>query len=229
MCRHDADADDVLQDTLLAVATHLDAFQGRSSLASWVFTLARTACARKRRGLKNQPHISDSTAGELTSSGDTPEQAASDRQLRHALDAALRALSEEHREVILLRDMEGLSAPDVAESLGISVQAVKSRLHRARLSLRENLSVLLEQPRVVLPGCPDVLTAFSRKLEDDLAAEDCAAMEKHVASCPSCGSACAALQSALGACRAEAHGPVPVQVQARVKAAIRALSERDAR
>src|SRR5512139_2295083 len=55
MCRSDADADDVLQDTLLAAATHLGEFEGRSSLSSWLFALARSACSRKRRGLANQP------------------------------------------------------------------------------------------------------------------------------------------------------------------------------
>ena len=50
MCRNPDDADDVLQDTLLTIATHLGDFEGRSSLLSWVFTLARTACARRRRG-----------------------------------------------------------------------------------------------------------------------------------------------------------------------------------
>ena len=227
MCRHQADAEDVLQDTLLSVSTHLNEFEGRSSLASWVFTLARTACARKRRGLKNQPHISDEVVGESTCTAATPEQTAGDNELRHVLDHALASLSEEHREVILLRDMEGLSAPEVAESLGLSVQAVKSRLHRARASLREALRGVLERDAPpASPDCPDILSAFSRNLEGDLGASDCAAMEEHVTSCQSCGAACHALRTALGACRSEAagDGAVSPAVQARVKAAIRALA-----
>src|SRR5579885_812703 len=59
MCKDPALADDVLQDTLLNIAVHIPEFEGRSSLSSWVFALTRSACARKRRGLKNQPHLSD--------------------------------------------------------------------------------------------------------------------------------------------------------------------------
>lgn len=225
MCRHPADADDVLQDTLLSVTDHLKEFEGRSSLSSWVFMLARTACARRRRGLKNQAHISDSDLAEPAADLDSPEQTAGDAELRRALEGALDRLTDEYREVLLLRDMEGLSAPEVAESLGISVQAVKSRLHRARAALREGLRGVLEQGAPAAgPDCPDVLSAFSNKLEGDLGAEDCEAMEKHIASCPACGSACSALRTALWACRSEAEGAVPPQVQARVKAAIRALA-----
>jgi RNA polymerase sigma-70 factor (ECF subfamily) len=135
MCRHAADAEDVLQDTLLSVADHLPEYQGRSSLASWVFTLARTACARRRRGAKNQPHLPEEAIGRdpaaLSPERTSPEQAASRQELRAALEQALGALSDEQREVLLLRDMEGLSAPEVADALGLSVEAVKSRLHRA--------------------------------------------------------------------------------------------------
>ena len=55
MCRNEADADDVLQDALLSIATHLDSFEGRSSVPSWAFALTRSACSRRRRGKKNQP------------------------------------------------------------------------------------------------------------------------------------------------------------------------------
>ena len=58
LCRQDDDADDVKQDTLLALAQHLGDFEARSSLTSWVFALARSACVRRRRGLKNRPHAS---------------------------------------------------------------------------------------------------------------------------------------------------------------------------
>jgi len=225
MCRHEADADDVLQETLLSVASHLNEFEGRSSLSSWVFMLARTACARKRRGLKNQAHISDDAVAESSSSEPSPEQHVGESELRRLLTNALDSLSEEHREVLLLRDMEGLSAPEVAASLSISVQAVKSRLHRARAQLREALRPTLERGAPATgPSCPDVLAAFSNKLEGDLGADDCDAMEKHIESCPACGSACSALRAALWACRAEAQGEVPPEVQERVKAAIRALA-----
>jgi len=225
MCRHEADAEDVLQDTLLSVATHLKEYEGRSSLASWVFTLARTACARRRRGLKNQAHLPEEAAGQPQATGDTPEHEASDRELRGVLSDALSALSDDQREVLLMRDMEGLSAAEVADSLGIGVDAVKSRLHRARVALREAMRGLLERdappPKA---DCPDLLAAFSHKLEGDLSSEDCASMEQHLASCPSCTAACSALRTALGACRSEATRSVPASVQASIRAALGALA-----
>jgi RNA polymerase sigma-70 factor (ECF subfamily) len=229
MCRHTADAEDVLQDTLLSVADHLGEYEGRASLASWVFMLARTACARRRRGLKNQPHLSEEAAGEAASAEGSPEHAAGQKQLRVALERALAALSDEQREVLLLRDMEGLSAPEVAESLGLSVEAVKSRLHRARAKLRQALDDVLERASPApLPGCPDVIAAFSRKLEGELGAADCAAMEKHLETCPACGAACSTLRQALWACSTQPIGEVTPEVQARIKAAIRQLAVRAA-
>jgi RNA polymerase sigma-70 factor (ECF subfamily) len=224
MCRHEADAEEVLQDTLLGVASHLDQFEGRASLSSWVFMLARSACARRRRGLKNRPHASIDEREELPAEERSPESQAADRQLRGAVESALDRLTEEQREVLLLRDMEGLSAPEVAEALGLEVQAVKSRLHRARAALREALRGTLERHAPApLPGCPDVLAAFSRKLEGELGAEDCATMERHVEACPACHAACSTLRAALGACRAQALGDVPPAVKARVKRAMRTL------
>lgn len=219
MCKNATDAEDVLQDTLLNVAVHLKDFEGRSSLSSWVFALTRSACSRRRRGLKNQPPIEDSSEPE--DDAPSPEDRAQDRELARALDRALRSLSDDHREVILLRDVEGLTAPEVAEALSISIDAVKSRLHRAREALRASLKPMLEPKLPTSSGCPDVVEMWSRKLEGDLSARDCAAMEKHIETCPTCAGACDALRRALLACRRSATEVRP-EVQARVKSAIRA-------
>jgi len=196
MCKNAPDADDVLQDTLLTILRHLPKFERRSSFTSWVFALTRSACARRRRGLKNKPGM----------------------ELAEALDE----LSDEYREVILLRDVESLTAPEAAESLGISVEALKSRLHRARQALRNTLAQVLEPtgPKASVT-CPDIMELWSRKLEGDLDALDCAQMEKHLATCPACESACSALKNALGACRRQAARDVPVEIQEQVRAALR--------
>ena len=205
------------------IATHLHEFEGRSSLLSWVFTLTRSACARRRRGLKNQAMESEDTAPEPHDEAPSPEQRASEHELAGALGRALDALPEDYREVIVLRDIEGLTAPDAAVALGVSVDAVKSRLHRARESLRNALKPLLEpQARQAPAGCPDVVALWSKKLEGDLSQGDCAAMEAHLQTCPSCGGACAALKDALLACQRSASAAVRPEVQARVKAAVRA-------
>jgi len=220
MCKNPDDADDVLQDTLLAIATHLPEFEGRSSLSSWVFTLVRSACARKRRGLKNRPPVADDVERADEASG--PEALAARHEIGAALSRALDALPDEQREVILLRDVEGLTAIEAAGAIGVSVDALKSRLHRARGALRSALEPLREHQ----PGCPDVATQWSRMLEGDLSAADCRVMERHVASCASCGATCDSLKSALALCRRVADEEVPADVQARVKAAVRAFTTR---
>jgi RNA polymerase sigma-70 factor (ECF subfamily) len=119
-----------------------------------------------------------------------------DRELFEAIARAVDALPEDYREVIVLRDMEGLTAQDAAAAAGVSVDALKSRLHRARAALREALRPVFEAaappPRA---DCPDVMALWSRKLEGDLSAGDCADMERHLEGCPACGAACSALKS----------------------------------
>ena len=116
-----------------------------------------------------------------------------------------------------------MSAPEAASSLGITVDALKSRLHRAREALRAALRPLLEPTSLQAPsGCPDVALLWSKKLEGDLSQGDCSAMEKHLATCPACGGACDALKRALLACQRVRTEEVPSEIQARVKAAVRA-------
>lgn len=226
MCRNVHDAEDVLQDTLINIASHLGDFEGRSSLSSWVFALTRSACARKRRGLKNRPPVSDEHLAEAPDLAPTPETRAADHELASALSGALDGLSDDHREVILLRDVEGLSAPEAASSLGITVDALKSRLHRARDALRTALRPMLEPASPRAPaGCPDVVALWSKKLEGDLSQADCSAMEEHLTTCPACGAACDALKRALSACQRARTEEVPPEIQARVKAALHAWTE----
>ena len=221
MCRNQTDAEDVLQDALLSIATHLSEFEGRASFSSWAFTLARSACSHKRRGLKNQPQLALDEVIESAEPSASPEQRTVDRELAQALNQALARLPEDYREVILLRDMEDMTAPEAAESLGISVEALKSRLHRARSALRDVLSPRFE-PVLASSGtnCPDVMALWSRKLEGDLSTSDCAQMERHIESCPNCSSACSALKAALLACRNSNTTGVAPEVRAVVKRAV---------
>jgi RNA polymerase sigma-70 factor (ECF subfamily) len=222
MCQNPTDSEDVLQDTLMNILGHLHEFEGRSSFSSWVFTLTRSACMRRRRGLKNQPKEPFEEVEGLLESSQTPEQGASDREMSKLLESALLLLPDEYREVILLRDVESLTAPEAADTLGISVDALKSRLHRARQALRQALRPALEpQTPAVAAGCPDIMLLWSRKLEGDLDALDCAQMENHLVNCPSCNAACSALKSALLACRHEAERDVSPEIQQQVKSALR--------
>lgn len=223
MCKNDADADDVLQETLVQLVEALPSFEARSSLATWVFTLTRTACSRRRRGLKNQSHDSDELLKDRADMHATPEMQAASKQLAQALSKALDALSEEYREVLQLRDIEGLSAPEAAQVVGISVDALKSRLHRARESLRAELKPVLEPhvPRIET-NCPDIVALWHHKLEGDLTQTDCAAMERHMEHCSSCKVACDALRQALVACQAVRSEVVPLNVHRRIQEALSA-------
>lgn len=221
MCRNEADADDVLQDALLSIATHIGSFEGRSSLPSWAFTIARTACSRRRRGKKNAPAEGDDALRSQAAEEPGPEDAASSVETGALVTRALAGLPDEYREVLLLRDAEGLTAPEAAEVLGVSVDALKSRLHRARGALRESLRPVLEaEPLESAGSCPDVVRALSQKIENDLDANACADMERHVQSCPACSHACDAMKDALRACRSSSSSVLTPEIQEQVRATI---------
>jgi RNA polymerase sigma-70 factor (ECF subfamily) len=229
MCRDPEDAKDVLQDTLLSVARNFRDFRGGSSLSTWIYTIARSFCVKKRRQSKfapKEPASSlDDEAAHIADPGSMADEALASKQVEQALEEAIAALEPMYREVLLLRDVEGLTAPEVAQVTGASVQAVKSRLHRARLAVRAHVAPLLGIPSD-LPAaagtCPDVLALFSAHLEGQVSAEVCAQMERHVEACPRCKGACDSLKRTLSLCQASAPAvEVPASVQASVKVALR--------
>lgn len=226
MCRDPEDARDVVQDTMLAAARGLRAFRGGASLSTWLFTIARSFCVKKHRRRVGEPRdvlpLDAAEAGAVASAQAAPDEAAGDREIGQALEAAIAALEPASREVLLLRDVEGLTAPEVASVLGVSVDAVKSRLHRARIAVRDRLAPLLAPAEPSpLAGCPDLLPLLSQHLEGDIGAEQCAAMEKHVEACPRCRSKCDSLRATLALCRRSAGGPVPSAIQDAVRDALR--------
>jgi RNA polymerase sigma-70 factor (ECF subfamily) len=238
MCRDPEDAKDVLQDTLLAVARGVGDFRGESSLSTWLYTVARRFCLKKRRRSKFAPRSVESLdtdagleAMGLADPAESPADALEGKRIEEALEEALFALEPHYREVLVLRDVEGLSAKEVSQVLGIGVEAVKSRLHRARLAVRARLAPLLgvsPDGAGAAPGtCPDVLTFFSRHLEDDVDAELCSEMERHLEACGRCRGACESLQRTLRLCRSSSSPSIPEPVKRSVKDAVRQfLAER---
>ena len=232
MCLDREDAKDVLQDTLLTMARGVRDFRGASSLSTWLYTIARSFCIKRRRRSKFAPDEERSLDTELSAEakglaapGVEADEALAGKQVERALEQAITGLEPMYREVLLLRDVEGLTAPEVAEVLGLTPQAVKSRLHRARLSVREQVAPLLGIELDVPPApgtCPDVLTLFSQHLEDEISADLCADMQRHLESCGRCRGACDSLKRTLALCRTS--GPsveVPPSVQASVRKALR--------
>jgi RNA polymerase sigma-70 factor, ECF subfamily len=228
MCRDPEDAKDVLQDTLLSVARNVRDFRGSSSIATWLYTVARSFCVKKRRKSKFAPRGDvaplEGAAEQVADPGQAADESMASKQVERALETAIAALEPMYREVLLLRDVEGLTAPEVARVTGASIQAVKSRLHRARLAVRAHIAPLLDIPGEVAsaPGtCPDVLTLFSAHLEGEISADVCAEMERHVAACPLCKGACDSLKRTLSLCHMAPTPQVPAAVQASVKVALR--------
>lgn len=148
LLRDPAEAEDVVQETFLKAMTRLDQFEGRARLDTWLYRVAYNASLDhlRRRPTEALPEEEPDEAAPalmpqaLVEWSLTPEHHLLDAEARAALDAAAAALPEKLRVVFLLRDVEGLSGEETAEALGLNLGAVKVRLHRARLALRERLS-----------------------------------------------------------------------------------------
>jgi len=147
--QNDEDAEDVLQESFMKAYTHLDSFQGDSKFYTWLVRIAVNEALMKLRKRKTDRTVSldepqdtgeDLVAREIAVWDDDPEKKYSREELADILNKAVESLKPSFRTVFVLRDIEELSTEDTAETLGISVPAVKSRLLRARLQLRERLT-----------------------------------------------------------------------------------------
>jgi RNA polymerase sigma-70 factor (ECF subfamily) len=224
MCRQTEDAEDVLQDSMMSLARSVRDFRGASSLSTWIFTIARSFCIKKRRKGKFAPsqlesfdELSAREAGSIESSQPDPEQAVETAEVWKQVQAGIEKLEPDLREVLILRDIEGLTAKEVSEVVGVSASAVKSRLHRARVGLRSTLSPQAYVPKA---GCPNIRELFSKHLEGEIDSEICSTMQEHVNDCPDCAAECLGLRTALNAC-STAPCEVPQHVQEQVQQAIR--------
>lgn len=148
VCSDPADAQDAVQEAFVAMSRSVSAIRGEASLASWLFTVVRNACFRLLRPFirARGPMGVMETAEAWPSAGATlsPEELLAREQIVQAVQRAIGSLEPHYREVIVLRDIEGLSGPEVAQALGLSLEAMKTRLHRARQAVREQ--VLLHRP-----------------------------------------------------------------------------------
>jgi RNA polymerase sigma-70 factor (ECF subfamily) len=143
------DAEDVLQETFLKAYEHLDQFKGDSKFYTWIVRIAVNQALMKLRRRKTDKSVSmdeqidtgeDTIVREIAAWDEDPEQRFSREELGTILDSAIQGLEPPYRSVFVLRDIEELSTEETAEALGLSIPAVKSRLLRARLQLREKLT-----------------------------------------------------------------------------------------
>jgi RNA polymerase sigma-70 factor (ECF subfamily) len=147
--QNDEDAEDVLQETFLKAYSHVDDFQGISKFYTWLVRIAVNEALmklRKRRSDKTVPLDEpidtgeDVVAREIAVWDENPEDTYSREELGKILDDAVQSLKPAYRTVFILRDIEEMSIEETAEALNLSISAVKSRLLRARLQLRDKLT-----------------------------------------------------------------------------------------
>lgn len=147
--QNDEDAEDVLQETFMKAYSHLDSFQGQSKFYTWIVRIGVNEALMKLRKRKSSKTVSldeptdtgeDTMVREIAVWEENPEQKYSRDELREILDNAVESLKPAFRTVFVLRDIEEMSTEETASALEISIPAVKSRLLRARLELREKLT-----------------------------------------------------------------------------------------
>ena len=143
------DAEDVLQESFLKAYEHLDQFQGNSKFYTWIVRIAVNQALMKLRRRKTDKSVSldeqfdtgeDTLVREIAAWDENPEQQFSREELGEILESAIQSLEPPYRSVFVLRDIEDFSTEETAQALDLSIPAVKSRLLRARLQLREKLT-----------------------------------------------------------------------------------------
>ena len=153
--RNPADAEEVVQDVFLTVVRKGGSFEGQAALATWMYRVTMNAALNRRRGKRRELEVSleehlptytedGHRAGDrsdlLVDWSSTPEERVLSGESRQVLENAIDSLPAHYRAVLVLRDVEELSNEEVASIVGDSLASVKSRLHRARMALREQLT-----------------------------------------------------------------------------------------
>jgi RNA polymerase sigma-70 factor (ECF subfamily) len=143
-----AEAQDLAQEVFITVFRSIESFRGDSRLGTWLYRVAINHCKNRikyldRRSTRAHDAIEDATEGDVADGGAIggrparPDEAAEGSEMERAVRKALAGLDDEHRELIVLRDLEGLAYEEIVAITGLPDGTVKSRLHRARAALRE--------------------------------------------------------------------------------------------
>jgi RNA polymerase sigma-70 factor (ECF subfamily) len=153
VCRNKEKAEETLQDTFINVYKNLSSFRGGSKFSTWLYSIVTNNCLMKHRKRKlddlwvslDEPPVIDGNGPKITAWDATPAELLEDKELREKMDTAILMLPTDYRVVFVLRDIEGRSSEEVAKILKLSVPAVKSRLRRARIFLRDQLNEYFSQ------------------------------------------------------------------------------------
>jgi RNA polymerase sigma-70 factor (ECF subfamily) len=146
--RNDAEAEDVVQETYVRAFTHLESFRGDSSLATWLARIAMNEALGRLRRQRPNVEIDTLAPGEmeaqiiqfpLSAATEDPEKSMAQREIQHVVEHAIDELPEAFRIVFITRVIEGMNVEETADILGLKPETVKTRLHRARTLLRDNV------------------------------------------------------------------------------------------
>ncbi|MCB9716049.1 MAG: sigma-70 family RNA polymerase sigma factor [Myxococcales bacterium] len=141
MCPADDSFEDLRQDVFIALIRALPSFRGQAAFSTWAYTIVRTCRGRRLR--KQRPALEESDRDQLMGSEDeangAPDEVLVHHELGERLGRAMAGLSSVDQRILVMRDLEGYSAAEVATATGLTVPAVKTRLHRARVAMRGQL------------------------------------------------------------------------------------------
>lgn len=144
MLRNRAEAEEVAQEVFLRVHRAIDDFRGEAKLSTWLYAITSRLCLnRLASGERRMAREGEETLAHLASRDDDPADTMERSELETALRRAIAGLPDERRIVVVLRDVEGLSYEEIAAALDLPLNTVRSRLHRARMDLKEKLERFL--------------------------------------------------------------------------------------
>ena len=146
MLRNVEDAEDAVQEAFISAYRAFSTFKGQSKVSTWLYRIVVNACLMKIRKDKSRVKYLVETGYNddvIQDWGNDPEEAAVNSELLEVVEVGLQGLAPELRAAVVLRDVQGLSTEEAAQSLGLSIAAFKSRLHRGRVLLRKGLSIYL--------------------------------------------------------------------------------------
>ena len=226
-CGSAEDAEDLVQEVFLLAYRKWDQFHGESRPSTWLYTIAARACQRQKRRRSGEPRTVDSLDDLLPfGEGPVPDLPAADdpfdtqvrREARERVERALARLPRRYRMALILKDLIELPVADVARVLSLKEATVKTRVHRARLQLRQALSSTLPQKQAPPPlyshrVCLDLLAAKQEALDHEV--------EFPVGGsevCERCAALFATLDLGRDACREIGRGELPVALRDRLLA-----------
>lgn len=234
VCGHQEDAEDTMQEVLSRSLAHLSKIQDPKALAVWLYTVTRNRCWRMRRKSVYAPKqtlsldelMPDGNELErlLADVAETPEGNLLHAEEHHQLHQAILKIPPQLRIVLVLHDMEELSTEQVAQILNLQQGTVRVRLHRARLAVRKEMSLILQDAESGHNGhsiakkhnagtkartksnkrpseCRDLFANLSEYIDNRIEPRTCEQMQEHIESCPSCVAFLRDLRHAIDRCR----------------------------